>query len=71
MSASACWVLAASNQIGGIVAGQGNVIANNGAGRHPDPGATSGPEQIRGNAIFDNDALGIDVGAAGDVHGDP
>jgi hypothetical protein len=58
-----------SNQIGGTGAGQGNVIAHNGLdGIFVD---TASAEVIRGNAIFDNGGLGIDVAPDGINAGDP
>jgi len=55
-------------RIGGPGAGEGNVIAFNGAyGAGTDGDGTS----IRGNSIHDNGGLGIDLGAAGPNFNDP
>ena len=62
------FVAASSNRIGGILAGEGNVIAHNGAG-WPIWRAgvviaeeTSVGNSILGNSIFANDSVGIDLG---------
>ncbi|MFO0954028.1 MAG: LamG-like jellyroll fold domain-containing protein [Isosphaeraceae bacterium] len=57
---------ASGNQIGGAGPGEGNLIAYNGTGvtvlqSAPPPVGNV----IRGNSIFGNDALGIDLGADG------
>jgi hypothetical protein len=60
-----------NNKVGDIVPGAGNVIANN-VGRGVNVIAGTGNE-IRGNAIYANQALGIDLGGDGvtlnDSHG--
>lgn len=49
-----------ANTIGGSVAGAGNVIANNAWDGVSISGTTSG-QVIRGNSIFDNGGLGINI----------
>ena len=59
-------VTASGNTVGGTADGAGNVIAFNGADGVNVSGATTTNNAIRGNAIFFNDGLGIDlVGANG------
>jgi hypothetical protein len=54
---------AVNSSIGGTVAGEGNVIAHNGAvGVELDGGVNNA---ILGNSIFDNAGLGIDLGGDG------
>ena len=52
------------NQIGGTDAGEGNIIANNGR-EGVDVNNNSNDNPIRGNAIYANDDLGIDLGSDG------
>jgi hypothetical protein len=59
-----------NNQIGGTGPGQGNVIAFNAAPGIWVQGAASG-NSIRGNRIFRNGSLGIDLGADGVTPNDP
>ena len=55
----------ATNQIGGLTAGAGNLIAFNGAdGVNASPVASTN-NAIRGNRFFSNGELGIDLGANG------
>jgi hypothetical protein len=55
-----------NNQIGGTSAGEGNVIANNGgAGVTFVNAANKNGSRIRGNSIFNNAALGIDLPPTG------
>jgi S-layer homology domain len=60
-----------ASQVGGLAPGEGNVIAHNGTGGTILSVITGGvlrldgPVTIRGNSIFDNEPLGIDVGADG------
>jgi hypothetical protein len=55
---------ASFDRIGGVLSGEGNLIAfNNGNGVQVNGGATN--ICIRGNAIFSNTSLGIDLGANG------
>jgi len=55
-------------RIGGPGAGEGNVIAFNGA---YGAGTNGDGTSIRGNSIHDNGGLGIDLGAAGPNFNDP
>jgi hypothetical protein len=64
---------ARSNVIGGTAAGAGNVIAHNaGAGVFIDYNATylSDRNAVRGNSMFQNGSLGIDLLAAGSTPND-
>ncbi len=70
-------ILDSAAEIGGIAAGEGNVIAHNGdrsAGIIPGGGilvsGTAGV-RIRGNRLFDNEALGIDLDGDGVTPNDP
>jgi hypothetical protein len=56
---------ASNNSIGGTAAGSGNTIADNAGSGIVVLGATAIGNSIRGNAIFDNGALGIDLGGDG------
>jgi uncharacterized repeat protein (TIGR01451 family) len=68
-SGNGVFVNSTGNQIGGVAPGQANVIADNGLAGvrvgtfNTETGVTSNP--IRGNAIFGNNALGIDLGNSG------
>ncbi|HEU4402866.1 MAG TPA: DUF4347 domain-containing protein, partial [Candidatus Polarisedimenticolia bacterium] len=53
-----------SNLIGGLTAGQANVIAFNGTGIQVVQNSTTG-NSILGNSIFSNGSLGIDLGTSG------
>jgi parallel beta-helix repeat protein len=67
-SGVALWNGASGNAIGGINAGQGNTIAFNGyAGVNVYDTPTIN-NSIRGNSIFGNSALGIDLVATNDVY---
>ena len=57
----ALWNGATSNFIGGIVAGAGNAIAFNGWAGVVLYDAPTTNNSIRGNSIFSNDGLGIDL----------
>lgn len=59
-----------SNQIGGIAAGEANTIAFNGSAGVFVSSSGQG-NVIRGNRIFDNGALGIDLGSTGVTANDP
>jgi titin len=61
----ALWNGATNNVIGGLSAGAGNVIAFNGWAGVELYDAPTIDNSIRGNSIFDNDALGIDLGGDG------
>ena len=61
---------ATGTQIGGTAGGQGNVIAFNGTAgvavyNNSGPATNSTGNSIRGNAIYSNGALGIDLGPDG------
>ena len=56
---------ASNNSIGGTAAGAGNMIAYNSGIGVTVIGSTSTGDAIRGNSIYDNGALGIDLGADG------
>jgi hypothetical protein len=60
---------ARSNLVGGVVAGSANRIAFNPVG--VSVAATGANNAIRGNAIFSQDALGIDLGSSGVTANDP
>jgi len=60
---------ASGNMIGGVAAGEGNTIAfNPGAGVFIESGTGNA---IRGNSVFANNALGIDLAPAGVTANDP
>ncbi|MEO8457376.1 MAG: CSLREA domain-containing protein [Chloroflexota bacterium] len=58
-------------KIGGLNAGEGNVIAFNGAFGVDVQNAASGGVTIEGNSIHDNDFTGIDLGNDGNTPNDP
>ena len=59
---------ASDETIGGTAPGEGNVIAFNDNGINMDDGVRNA---IRGNSIFSNDGLGIDLGGTGVTPNDP
>jgi len=56
---------APGNIIGGMAANESNTIANNGGHGVAIINATATNNRVRGNRIFDNGGLGIDLGADG------
>jgi titin len=64
----ALWGGATNNSIGGIGAGAGNMIAFNGYAGVNIYDAPTTNNSIRGNSIFSNSGLGIDLVGAGDVY---
>ncbi len=52
----------ASNTIGGILAGEANIIAGNGTGGVYVGGASAQNVIVRGNSIYANIGLGLDIG---------
>lgn len=54
---------ASSNAIGGVLYGAGNTIVNNGAAGVGIPAGTA--NAVRGNSIYANGGLGIDLGVTG------
>jgi hypothetical protein len=56
---------ASNNTIGGVASGAGNVISSNSGAGVEVLGAASVGNQIRGNSIYANGALGIDLGGDG------
>ena len=66
--------IAMNNEVGGVSAGEANLIAHNlFNGVNIKNGSTGTPIQnsVRGNAIFDNGGLGIDLGNDGIDNNDP
>jgi uncharacterized repeat protein (TIGR01451 family)/CSLREA domain-containing protein len=53
------------NTVGGVGAGAGNIIANNGQPGITVTGSGAINNAIRGNSIYDNQGIGIDLGANG------
>ncbi|MEQ1607114.1 MAG: MBG domain-containing protein [Pyrinomonadaceae bacterium] len=62
---------AAGNVLGGIGAGEANLIANNGSAGVGVAGGGGVRNTIRGNLIFNNMGLGIDLNADGVTSNDP
>ena len=61
-------IIGSNASVGGTGQGEGNVIAHNGGAGARVTGADEGAHvgnEIRGNRIFSNEAIGIDLGTAG------
>ncbi len=68
------FLLDASATVGGTGAGEGNIVAYNGTGRHSDAGiflAGIGISTLRANRVFANSLIGIDLDGDGVTPNDP